>query len=72
MSFEQILAAGSNCLYNVFDLICLNVVCLLAIKMALHLIIINFEPYSNAGYTNQYLCLKGAWKEYLGIGQFGI
>ena len=29
-------AAGSNCLYTVFDLICLNVVCLLAIKMALH------------------------------------
>ena len=32
--------------------------------------IIYFEPYSNAGYTNQYLCSKGAWQEYLGIGQF--
>ena len=31
------------------------------------LIIINFEPYSNAGYINQYLCPKGAWQEYLGI-----
>ena len=66
-----------------FDLTCLNVVCLLAIKMALSipdlctityfyiLIIINFEPYSNAGYTDQYLCPKGAWQEHLGIGQFG-
>ena len=26
----------SNCLYNVFALICLNVVCLLAVKMVLH------------------------------------
>ena len=30
-------AAGSSCLYNVFDLIYLNVVCLLAIKMAIYL-----------------------------------
>ena len=29
-------AVGSYCLYTVVDLICLKVVCLLAIKMALH------------------------------------
>ena len=33
------------------------------------MIIINFELYYNAGYTNQYLCPKGAWQEYLEIGQ---
>ena len=59
MSFEQ--TAGSSCLYNVFDLIYLNVVCLLAIKMTIiHLIIINLKPYFNAWYTYQYLSPKGA------------
>ena len=49
-------AADSNCLYTVFDLICLNVVCLnWLLKWLYILLIINFEPYSNAGtgYTDQ-------------------
>ena len=58
-----------------FDLICLNVVCLLAIKMAIKmvniLIIINFEPYSNAGYTNQYFVQRGHGKSTWELGNLG-
>ena len=46
MSFNK--AEGSSCLNNVFDLIYLDVVCLLAIKMALHFDYYYFKPYKNA------------------------